>query len=274
MVTVERPRMLFRAEIQRKRYLRRFFWMLLATVAALGAVVALDISSGRGNLTVDAEVLRLGKIVGVAVAGILLLRAFFNLFKWLRTRAEKVVVMSRGIIWERKGKQYKYSWSQVRTFREGLRSIYLFGRPVLQRGAHVLKMRDDREYRITGRHGDTRLFLRAVRPYIADVTGVRMARLLRENRPVKVHKNLILHSKGLKIGKKSIPWSQADIKLTKRNLSIAQRDKKGKFKVVKRFSVHDIDNLGGFMEVATTTIRHHQPKRFNIKTAEGYHAAG
>jgi hypothetical protein len=151
-------------------------------------------------------------------------------------------------------------------FREGVHDVYLFGRPLIQRGAIVLTMRDGEVFKVTGAHGDTRRFVRAFRPIIADVTGTRIGQSLRSNKPVRIHKDLSIWPRGIKIGKQQIAWEQVDVTLKRSRLTIARLNKKGKFKKVKGFDTHTLDNVGGFMEVATATIRNHQPERFNIKT--------
>ncbi len=157
----------------------------------------------------------------------------------------------------------------MRSFREGVRSLYLFGRPLIQIGAHTLKMRDGRTFRIRGRHGDTRRIAKLLRRRIATVTGERMAQALRNNKVVRVHRKLRLTPRGLVAGKHKIPWSQADVRLKGRRLHVRRLNDKGKFKTVRKYGKQSINNLGGFMEVATTTIRNHQPDRFHTRVARG-----
>ncbi len=263
----EKPKLLFRAKVERKRYFRRFMWLVLGAVGAGGAVAALSIAAERD--LIDEDVLSIGQIVGAAVVVLLIIRALLNLWRWLTTRNERLQIFDRGFVWERGGKQHKYSWAQLRTFREGLREIHLLGRPVFQRGAHSLTMRDGKTFRIKGIHGDTRRFVKAVRPYIADVTGTRMAQALRNGKSVRVHPQLVVSSGGLIAGKHKITWDKADVRVRRGRLSVCRLNKEGKFKTVQSYGTHTIDNLGGFLELATSTIKNHQPERFNIQTAGG-----
>jgi hypothetical protein len=79
---------------------------------------------------------------------------------------------------------------------------------------------------------------------------------------------LSLWPRGIKVGKQQITWEQVDVTLKRSRLTIARLNKKGKFKRVKSFDTHTLDNVGGFMEVAIATIRNHQPERFDIKTIQ------
>src|SRR5690606_15289868 len=99
-------------------------------------------------------------------------------------RDESLRFFDRGFTWTRSGSEYKYGWNKIATFREGVREIRLFERPVLQLGAHTLTMQDGRVFRFTGRYGDTRAFANAVRRYIAAVTGTRMAQALRQEQSI------------------------------------------------------------------------------------------
>ena len=127
-MAVQKPKLLFAAKVDRRRYFRRFMWMILGGVAALGATLALDMAIVRTN--VNRDVASVGEIVGIIVVVLLALRALLNLRRWLFTRSEAFKIFDQGFVWKRKGKQYKYSWIQVLAYREGVHSVYLFGRPL------------------------------------------------------------------------------------------------------------------------------------------------
>lgn len=267
---MEKPRLIYEFAISRRHDVRRFFWNLLAAVAAFGAWVALDAVPSRTDADIDPLLLRVGEIVALGVTALFAVRAFFNLLRALRRRNESGRIFDRGFTWSRgvgkRKTEEKYAWTQVKTFREGVRTIRI-GRLVLaQRGAHVLTMRDGEVYKFTAAKGNPHAFVKAVRPYVSDVIGERMARSLREGKTIRVHPQLAVSPKGIMAGDEKIRWSELDVDVKGGTLSIKKLDKNGKFKRVKAFPLTQMDNVGGFMEIANMTIRNHQPQRFNIKT--------
>lgn len=268
-MVLEKPKLLFETQVSRRKYVRRVFWNLLAAVAAFGAWVALDSARTRIADRVDPLLLQAGGIVALGVAALFIVRLVFNLFRAVRRRNETARFFDRGFMWQiGKGaeNEHKYAWSQVKNFREGVRTLRL-GRLVLaQMGAHVFTMRDGRVYKFTPVHGDMRAFVRTVRPYIADALGERMGRALREGKTVKIHPQLTIAPKGIQAGNQKIRWSELDVEVKRGKLRVRKLAEKGKFKVVKTYPVRQVDNLGGFIEVANVTIRNHQPERFNIRT--------
>ena len=263
-MVLNKPRLIFSAEISRRPFIRRFLWWLLASVAAAGAAVALTYASDR-HVT-DSSLLVVGQVVAILVVVLGLLRALANLLVGLRRKNETLRFYDRGFVWIRGKDEYKYNWNQVVSFREGIHTITLFGRLIAQRGAHELKMRDGKVFRLTGVYGDMRMFAKAVRPIIADVTGERIARIIRDqNRSVRLNNKLGIWGGGIIAGKHKIPWSQLDVNVRKGKLVISRLNEAGKFKRVATFNAHEINNLGGFMDVAQNSMRHFQPKRFQIK---------
>lgn len=257
-------RLLFQATIERKRYFRRFAWWLLGAVAAGGAAVALNVAAGRG--VADPQLLRIGQWVAVIVVVLAVLRALLNLLAGVRRRNETLRFFDRGFTWQRGKQEHKYSWGQLVAFREGVRDLSIAGRPLLQRGAHEFRMHDGKVFRVSGVHGDMRQFARAVRPYIADVTGTRMGQALRNRKAVRLYEDLVVSAAGLSAGQHKIPWSELDVSVKHGRLILSRKNPAGKFRPVKTYPVYRVDNLGGFMDVATSTIKNHQPERFNIKT--------
>lgn len=262
-MVLDKPKLIYTITVERQRYLRRFFWNLLAFVAAFGAWVALDQVAGRG--VVDPLLLQVGQVIALGVVALFLVRGVFNLWRWLTRRKETIQFFDRGLIWQQRGVDHKYKWTQVKSFREGVRQWRLGRWVIATFGAQTLTMADDREFRITAVHGDPRLIAARLRPYIADVTGERMARKLRESKTIRLHPNLIMHAAGLQVGRQKIRWEQVDVEIRGDRLLIKKLNDRQKFKVFKTFDTRQIDNLGGFLEVANITIQNHQPHRFNIK---------
>lgn len=264
-MALDKPRLLFHAKVERRPFFRRFVWSLLGAAAAVGAWAALAVASDRQVLD-NKQLLNIGLIIAPLVSALLLLRAFHSLFLGLRRKNEILRFFDQGFVWIRGKDEAKYSWKQLNTFREGVRQLTLFGRIWLQTGAQVLTMRDGRVFRVTGAHGDARRFAKAVRPVIADITGTRLGQALREQKSVTLHPQLTLHAQGITSGKVKIAWSALDIAVKKGKLVLYKLNANGQFKPAKSLDTHQINNLGGFIEIASSTIRNHQPERFNIKT--------
>jgi hypothetical protein len=147
--------------------------------------------------------------------------------------------------------------------------LYLRNRPVLQWGADRMVMSDGKVFKVTGAQGNTRQFDKASGRYVWKVTGMKIARALREDQPVSLSRNLVIYPGGVRAGKHEIHWSELDVEVKGSRLFVRKIQPNGKRKTVKRYNTHKIDNIGGFMELATSTIINHQPERFNTNVIRG-----
>ena len=256
---------LFSAEIRRSRYLRRFIWLLLGTLTTAAAYVALVEASSRGLASL--LLLDIGKAVAIVLGGLLAARGLYNLILTLVRRSESLQLYSKGFLWTRGGKTYKYRWTQLARFREGARGLYLFRRPLLTWGAHTLEMDDERVFRFGSIHGDTRLFARVVRPYAAYVTSVKMSRALRDDRPVRLHPRLTLYPGGVEAGKSEIRWSEVNATVKNGRLLVRRSNQDKPAKTIRRYGLHRVDNVGGFLEIVNSTHRQFQAGRKVAKRA-------
>lgn len=262
MAIPQKPKLLYQVTIERKRFFRRFAWALLATVAAAGALIALNIANERG--AADATLLIVGVFIAGIVGAIFLVRALFNLWRALRRRSETLRLFDQGFVWTIAGKDYQYGWSKLQTYRDGGHGLYLGKRVLLQWGALKFRMDDDRAFKVTGVHGDLRQLSTFIGRRAAHMTGIYMGKMLRAEKPVKIHPQLIVYPGGVQVGKTEIHWSEIDVRLKNGRLSIYRKNKSGKFSRVRQYNASQVDNVGGFMEVATTTIRNHQRERFGV----------
>jgi hypothetical protein len=259
-----KPRVIYSFSVKRRPYWRRALWMLLATVAAAAAWVALDYAAG--NEDVDPDLLRAGQIVAVFAIIMLSYQFLRNLLRAIRLRSESARFFDKGFTWTRGKETNKYSWSQLKAFRAGANAIRLGRFTLLQYGSHRLTMNDGETYRFGPLQGDMRRFGAALRPYVADATGTRIGRALRAGKSVKLHPKLVITGAGLVVGKNRIRWANVDVRIKRNKLVVSQQNSKGSFKPVKRYDTRSVDNLAGFLDVAHSTIRNHQPQRFNIQT--------
>lgn len=252
---LRKPKLLFEIVVERRPYWRRFRLSLIIILMCAGAMAALTAARQRG--LVDNNTLDIGWLAAVLIIALSVIRSIVNLVRWRRRRNETIRFFNRGFTWERNGSKYQYSWNKLHTVREGGHGLYLGKRPLVQWGTLTLTMADKRVFKLTPAHGDLKQFTKAIRPYAAEVTGIRMGRRLREERPVRVHPKLIVWPGGLQVGKQELPWQVLNVSVKGNKLIIRAKDK-GKPRTVRKFNTGSIDNLGGFVELATTTIRTHR----------------
>lgn len=260
-MAIRKPRLLFHATINRRLYLRRFVWSLLASVAALAAFFILDSPAGRN--VADAQLGDIGRVVSLIAALLFGLRALVNLWYGLRRPTESLRFYDRGFIWWRGQAEHKYKWSHLNNYRERGGGVYLGKRPLVQWGDCRFTMLDKRVFTVTGRYGNLREFKRIIRRYPAHVTGIRMGQALRQEEPVRLHPRLTIWPGGIEVGKHEVPWSEVEVSLKRGRLVIFQKNAKGQFKPLKSYRASRVDNVGGFLEVARATIPTHQRGRFS-----------
>lgn len=273
-MSLDAPQLIFEFSVSRRQYTRRVVWLIASVLAVTVAWLALE-TVRNSDQAVDSLLLDAGQWVALLLIAVQTIRLFVTLYRAVTTPNESGRVYDRGFVWVRgknsKKKQateYKYGWGQVRSFKAGIRSLDLFGRPIAQRGAQTLHMRDGETFRFTARHGDPRAFAAAISPYLAETTGTLIGRALRNGKAVRLHPQLVLQAKGVIAGQHKIRWSEIDIK-TQGGRVVVRRLQDGKFKTVKTYDIHDVDNVPGLLDIADSTIRNHQPQRFNIATHEG-----
>ncbi|NWF71148.1 MAG: hypothetical protein HXY40_18860 [Chloroflexi bacterium] len=263
-MNLEKPRLIYQASVERKRFFRRFTLTFLAALACAAAWFALEEASARA--VVSAALSGIGQLVALIALVLFGLRALVNLWTWLRRKDEMLRFYDQGFTWIRGQESYKASWNKLVTFREGAHTLRLGRLALLQWGAHTLKMHDGPLLRFTAAHGDPRAFAKAVRPFVADVTGTRIARTLRSEKPVRLHPHLVVWPGGLEIDKLKVPWTELDVRLKGSRIVVYRLGKNDKFKAIHSYPLAQVDNAAGFLELAASTVKNYQPDRFNIKT--------
>ncbi len=261
----DKPRLIYGASVRRKRYFNRFGRALFLVLVVAAAYLALGEAAARG--LAQPLLLDIGRLAAVLLGGLLSVRGLYNLVMGLARRSESLRVYDKGIVWSRGGRQHKYAWHQLAAYREGVRGLYLARWPLVQWGSNTLVMADGQQFRYGQRFGDTRVGAEAMRRYAAYVTGVRMGQTLRAEQPVKLHPRLTVYPTGIESGKHDIHWSEVDVQLDGDRLVIKRLEPDGRFKTVSRYPQHEVDNVGGLLELADATIRNHQPDRFRSQRA-------
>jgi hypothetical protein len=247
--TPQPPRLLMEATLSRRPFFRRAGLSLLGLIMGLMALWAINEAHDLGKLP---DGLWQSLMIAVGIFSVLfLIRALLNFNRWLHTTNETLKMYNQGIVRTRGKDTLKFSWGQLHTYREGSRALRL----TMQNGQVI---------NIDGRYGDLPRWASYIRQYAARVTGVYIARAIREERPVVLHPKLTVWPGGIEVDKKEIPWSNVDVRLKGKQLIVYQRAKTGGFQKVKAYNMHTVDNVGGFLEVAHSTMKNHQRDRFGV----------
>src|SRR5688572_16763354 len=104
------PQLVFKADIQRKPYRKRFWFSLLVIIAAVGAWYALDTAGKRG--LVDSRLTDIGWLAAALVVTLMTIRAVISLIRWLTRKNETLHFYDQGFTWIRDSQKHKYGWSK------------------------------------------------------------------------------------------------------------------------------------------------------------------
>jgi len=247
--TPQPPKLLMEATLSRRPFFRRALLSLLVFIAALIGIWGLNEVNNLGKLP-DGSWLPLTVVVAI-IGVVFFIRGVANFVRWLRTKNETLKLFNQGIVRTRGNDTLKYGWGQLHTYREGSKALRL-------------TMQDGKVVNIDSRYGNLADWAKYIRQYAARVTGVYIARAIREERPVVLHPKLTIWPGGVEVDKKEIPWSNVDVRLIGKQLVVFQRAKSGNFQKVKAYNVYTVDNVGGFLEVAHSTMKNHQRERFGV----------
>jgi hypothetical protein len=265
----QKPKLLYKIVSERKPYFRRFRRALTGAAVAILLYLCLTLipavytqfeaAGDLGFLVWQGAALLLAVLIALFI-GVML----FNLIFWLRRREETLRFYDQGIVWTRKGEDEKYGWGSIQVYRDGSRGWYIGDRPIVQFGSQRVTLKDGTVLNFTGRYGDLREIARIIRPRAARVTGVQIANTIREELPFRLGRGLTVWPGGVEVDKKEIHWSELDVRVQGQQLTVYQKRSDGKFKALRRYNTRKLDNVGGFMEVATSTIKNHQRERFGV----------
>lgn len=257
----DKPRVLFKAKVDRKLYRQRFRRALIGVLATIGVWVMLQLPQiqtaiseltwlpDRGKLLVNS--------IGLVVAGGLLLamavRLVVNGVLMTRRKSEQVIFYDRGFKWKRgeQGETQKYGWNAIKTVREHPTSWGLFGRKWIHGGHVTFTMRNGETYRLTPAHGSLETFIQRVSPHYTANMGERMMQRTRQGHTITVHPQIKITSAGLVISDKwQIEWKRLKVEHDGQHVTVRYiDDSDGRIRNVKRFAAHEINNLGAFLDV-------------------------
>jgi hypothetical protein len=247
-------RLLYATGSRRRLYVRYFLRALLGVLVAVALGIAVTAVVERGQITplLGNLILLVSLVFGVWFS----IRLVIQLVHVFTRRTVTVRLYDKGFVWSAKGRTDKHRWNEIVRYREGVRAFRVFGRPLLEWGAHILTVEDGSEYRFTPAMGDAQAFAEYVRPYAAHVTSLRMGKALRKEQPVKLSDRLVIYPGGVAWKRAEIPWAELRVTVDPGWAQITlRRVQPGvKPKVLARMPTSSLDNAGGFVEIARPQI--------------------
>jgi hypothetical protein len=267
VMVVEKPVLLYESRAERRRHMRRFLWNTLASMGGVGAYALFR--TWQSNPQLPPNLVQVGITFAVGVFAIFGVRGLFALSRGFRLKSETVRFYDRGLRWTTTKAEYKYSWKQLVNLHEGYRQYRIGGRLIGQTGAASFTMADGTTLKLKPPHGDLKKAIDKIRPVITDLLSSRMAAALRDGQKLQVHPRITMVTKGIKAGNEAIRWQDVDVTAKNGRLTISKRGKGGRFTPVVRVPTRSVDNLDGFLDLATGVIQAHQPDRFGVETQVG-----
>ncbi|MEZ4672330.1 MAG: YcxB family protein [Anaerolineae bacterium] len=243
------PKLLLEATLRRRPFFRKALLAALGLAVALVALYAVNEANTIGTLPEGFWLP--GIIIAIITVLLFAISLLTNLWRWLRGADEVLRFYDQGFVWTHGNDTRKYGWSALQAYRETKRMLYL-------------TMKDGKIIKIGDRHGDVQNWAFLIRKRAARVTGTLIARAIREEQPFRLHKQLTVWPGGVEVNKQEIPWSELDVRLKDSRLTVYRRAESGKFRTVKQFNAQTVENVGGFLELAHSTIKNHQRERFGV----------
>lgn len=247
-------RLLYATGARRGLYVRFFLRALLGVLLAIALGVAVtNLAERDQQFTLLLNIALLLAIVFGLWFAIRLAVQFVRIFT---RRSVTVYLYDKGLLWSEKGHTSKHRWAEVVRFREGARAVRLFGRPLIEWGAHILTMEDGSEYRFSPYLGDVEAFAQYVRPYASHITSLRMGKALRQEQPVKLSDKLVIYPGGVAVRRTEVPWAELRVTVndTYSRITLRRVRPGARPKVLTKMPVYSLDNAGGFVEIARPQI--------------------
>jgi hypothetical protein len=247
-------RLLYATGSRRRLYVRYVLRALLGVLAAVALALAVTAVAERQQMAPLYSNLIL--LIAIIFGAWFAIRLTVQLVHVFTRRTISVRLYDKGFVWSEKGRVSKHRWNEVVRFREGARAFRLFGRPVLEWGAHILTTEDGSEYRFSPAMGDATAFAQYVRPYAAHITSLRLSKALNREQPVKLSGQLVIYPGGVAWKRAEVPWRELRVTVDPawKQITLRRVQPGLKAKVLARLPTHSLDNAGGFVEVARPQI--------------------
>lgn len=247
--------LLYLAQTSRAAHRRALTIALVLASTAFAAYAAFNAASDP--LLIDAVWLDVGKLAAILLGTISSSRFVTQLVLATSRSNQTVCLYDRGFTWHQGQNEKRYLWNQVQRYHENLR-----GPAILPLGALTLLMDDERAYRLVPAHGNLRRIARLIRPYIAEATAQQIRAHLQRDRPVRLHRNLLIWPNGVSVKRREIAWSELELRIRRGRLQFRQRKSNGKTRVVKAFPLRTISNLAGFLQLSQSAMRGQSDLRY------------
>ncbi|MFZ4828954.1 MAG: hypothetical protein ACOYLB_16515 [Phototrophicaceae bacterium] len=254
----DKPILIHRVRIKQDEYVRRFRASLLASLVGGGVLLMLLIPQVAS--LIPFPLVQLGGMIAAFLFLLVSLGRTFYRFRLVKQRPdEDIQFYDKGFIWRRKNTpDAKYGWNAVKTVRR----LYKHTRSGKVRSGHIeWVMRDGQTFRYETHHGDLDHFVQKVEPYANSEIGSRMAHWVRGGQLFKIHPKLGVHPEGILIGEDQLlEWAYLALSVQKDKVEISLRNEDQTLEEVVSVPVWEVINLGGFIELASTTTENYQRK--------------
>ena len=239
-------------------FIRRFRSSLIASL--VGGAVWLMLMIPQVSSLIPFPLVQLVGMVSAFVFMLISLGRAIYRFRLARQRQdEDILFYDKGFVWRRKDTpEAKYGWNAIKTIRR----LYKHTRRGKgQRGYIELMMRDGQTFQYGTHHGDLDQFVAKVEPYANAEIGNRMAHWVRSGQIFKIHPRIAVHPEGILIdGEHLLDWVYLTLTVNNDLLQIAIRHPDESVEPLLNLPVPEVVNLGGFMELASTTAENYQRK--------------
>ncbi len=249
--TATRPqgtRLLYLARVRRSDQLSALLRALLLASTAFAAYVAL--LTARDRQLIDPVWMDIGLLTAILLGTLSCLRFITHLILLPGRRNQLICLYDQGFTWRQGRDEKRYPWNQVVRYQENLR-----GPAALSYGNLKLQTVDERAYQLTAVHGNLRRIARLIRPYIAEATAQQMQATLQRDRPVRLHRKLLVWPNGVSLQGREITWPELELRIRRGRLQFHQRKTNGKTRAVKALPLRTIGNLAGFLQLTQSAQR-------------------
>lgn len=242
---------------QNRRSHHRQALSLALVLASTAAAAYAALNAASDPLLINALWLDIGKLAAILLGSSSSCRFVTQLVLATSRQNQTIYLYDRGFTWHQGRSQKRYLWNQVQRYHENLR-----GPARLPFGSLTFRTDDERVYQLLPAHGNLQRIARLIRPYLAEATAQQMRAQLQRDRPVRLHRNLLIWPNGVTIKRREIAWPDLELRIRRGRLQFRLLRSNGKSRVVKAFPLRTISNLAGFLQLSQSALRGQHDLRF------------